>query len=43
MYFKDGWIKVSIGLAQGKKLHDKRETMKRRDDERQMARVMKQY
>ena len=43
MYFKNGWIKVSIGLAQGKKLHDKRETMKRRDDERQMARAMKRY
>lgn len=43
MYFKNGWIKVSIGLAKGKKIHDKRETLKRRDDERQIARVMKQY
>ncbi|MGL5805128.1 MAG: SsrA-binding protein SmpB [Xenococcaceae cyanobacterium] len=43
MYFKGGWIKVSIGLGKGKKLHDKRETMKRRDDQREMARAMKRY
>ena len=43
MYFKNGWIKVSIGLAKGKKLHDKRETAKRRDDQRDMARAMKRY
>lgn len=43
MYFKSGWIKVSIGLAKGKKIHDKRESVKRRDDQRQMARAMKRY
>ncbi|WP_013325480.1 SsrA-binding protein SmpB [Gloeothece verrucosa] len=43
MYFKDSWIKVSIGLGQGKKLHDKRETLKRRQDEREMQRAMKRY
>ena len=43
MYFKNGWIKVSIGLARGKKIYDKRETIKKRDDERRMARVMKQF
>lgn len=43
LYFRDGWIKVSIGLAKGKKLHDKRETMKRRDDQRDMARAMKRF
>lgn len=31
-------IKVEIGLAKGKKLHDKRETIKRRDLEREMKR-----
>jgi SsrA-binding protein len=41
MYFKDSWIKVSIGLAKGKKLHDKREDLKRRQDQRDMARMMK--
>ncbi|NEP89031.1 MAG: SsrA-binding protein SmpB [Okeania sp. SIO2C2] len=43
MYFKRGWVKVDIALAQGKKLHDKRETIKQRDDKRTMQRVMKQY
>ena len=41
MYFKNGWIKISIGLAKGKKIHDKREDAKRRDDKRDMARAMK--
>jgi SsrA-binding protein len=41
LYFKRGWIKVSIGLGKGKKLHDKRESTKRRDDQREMARAMK--
>lgn len=41
MYFKGSWVKVLIGLAKGKKLHDKRETLKRRDDQRDMARAMK--
>jgi SsrA-binding protein len=43
LYLKKGWIKVSIGLAKGKKLHDKRETLKRRQDQREMARAMKRY
>lgn len=43
MYFKRGRVKVSIGLAKGKKLYDKRETIKRRQDEREIARAMKRY
>ncbi|MDE5082274.1 MAG: SsrA-binding protein SmpB [Trichodesmium sp. St15_bin1_1] len=43
MYFKRGWVKVDIALAQGKKLYDKRETIKRRDDKRSMQRAIKQY
>jgi SsrA-binding protein len=43
MYFKRGWIKVSIGLAKGKKIHDKRESVKRREDQREMARAIKRY
>jgi len=43
MYFKRGWIKVSIALARGKKVHDKRETIKRREDQRNMQRAMKSY
>ena len=43
MYFKGSWVKVSLGLGKGKKLHDKRETLKRRQDQREMERAMKQY
>lgn len=41
MYFKGGRVKISIGLAKGKKIYDKRETIKRREDKRDMARAMK--
>ncbi|KAM3094057.1 SsrA-binding protein SmpB [Phormidesmis sp. 146-35] len=41
MYFKRGWVKIVLGLAKGKKLHDKRESVKRRDDQRDMQRAMK--
>ncbi|MGK7877285.1 MAG: SsrA-binding protein SmpB [Xenococcaceae cyanobacterium] len=43
MYFKGGWVKVSLGLGKGKKIHDKRETLKRRQDQRDMERAMKRY
>lgn len=36
-----GWAKLEIALAQGKKLHDKREDMKEKDDRREMDRAMK--
>lgn len=38
LHFKNGRIKVEIALARGKKLHDHRETLKRRAEERDMAR-----
>lgn len=41
LYLKNGWIKVSLGLAKAKKLYDKREDVKKRDDKREMARAMK--
>lgn len=41
MYLKGGWVKVTLGLAKGKKLHDKREDMKQRQDKRDMERAMK--
>jgi len=34
-------VKVEIGLGKGKKLHDKRETIKQRDTEREMKRYIK--
>lgn len=43
MYLKGSWVKVTLGLAKGKRLHDKRETLKRRQDDRDMARAMKRY
>ncbi|MFN6942340.1 MAG: SsrA-binding protein, partial [Parvibaculum sp.] len=43
MYFNDkGFVKVEIGLAQGKKLADKRETLKERSWERDKARLMRE-
>jgi SsrA-binding protein len=39
LYFKKGMAKVALALAKGKKLHDKRDTEKQRDAEREMARV----
>ena len=39
LYFKKGKAKVALALGKGKKLHDKRETSKTRDAEREMARV----
>ena len=42
MYIDDnGYAKMEIGLGKGKKLHDKRETMKSRDVEREMKRYLK--
>ena len=41
MYFKNGRIKVQIGLARGKKDYDKRETIKRRETERETRAAVK--
>jgi SsrA-binding protein len=41
VYLKSGWIKITIGLARGKKLHDKREDLKKKQDNRDMQRAMK--
>jgi SsrA-binding protein len=37
-YFKGNKVKVLIGIAKGKKSHDKRETIKERDIKREMER-----
>ena len=36
MYFKDGRAKIELGLGRGKKLHDKRATLRDRDQRREM-------
>lgn len=41
VYLKNGFAKVLIGLARGKKLYDKRETIKKRDQERELQRKFK--
>ncbi len=41
LYLKDNLAKVAIALAKGKKLHDKRETIIRRETEREISRAMK--
>lgn len=41
VYFKDGKAKVEIALARGKAFYDKRETLRRKDADREMARALK--
>ena len=42
MYFKNGHVKVAIGLAKGKQDHDKRDAEKERDWNREKQRTMRQ-
>ena len=39
LYFSDGKVKVELALARGKRTHDKRQDLARRDAEREMARA----
>lgn len=39
MYFSDGWAKVELGLARGKRSYDKRQDLAKRDAEREIARA----
>ncbi|MBW4579243.1 MAG: SsrA-binding protein SmpB [Tildeniella nuda ZEHNDER 1965/U140] len=43
MYMKRGWVKVDLALVRGKKLHDKREDIKKREDQRTMQRALKNF
>ena len=38
-YFKNGFVKVELGLCQGKKQYDKRESIKKRESDRALARA----
>ncbi|MGR6319434.1 SsrA-binding protein SmpB [Micromonospora soli] len=40
MYFSNGWAKVELGLARGKKSYDKRQAMAERDANRDIAREL---
>jgi len=41
LYFKEGRAKVQLGLARGKKAHDKRETIRERDSQREIQRAVR--
>ena len=42
LYFKDGKVKVELGLCKGKKLHDKRDSEAERESKRDIERVLKE-
>lgn len=43
MYFENGWAKVELGLARGKRSYDKRQDMAERDANREIAREMSRH
>jgi SsrA-binding protein len=43
VYFRDGKAKLRLGLAKGKRQYDKRETIRRRDEQRDLDRARKEY
>ena len=43
LYFKDGRVKVQLGLCKGKKLYDKREDAAKRDAKRTIDRALKEH
>ena len=43
LYFKSGKVKLTLALAKGKRQYDKREAIKRRDEQRELARERKKY
>ena len=42
LYFKDSRVKLQMGLCRGKKLHDKRQDIAKRDAQRDIQRAMKE-
>ena len=42
VYIKDGKIKITLGLARGKRKYDKRDTIRKRDQDRELLRVRKE-
>lgn len=40
VYFSDGWAKIELGLARGKKSYDKRQDLARRDADREISRAV---
>ncbi len=42
LYFRDGRVKVQLGLCKGKQLHDKRDSMAKKDSDREIQRAIRQ-
>lgn len=40
IYFKGAWVKVEIALARGRKMHDKRQNLKQKQDKRDIKRQL---
>jgi SsrA-binding protein len=40
VYFSDGWAKVEIGLARGKRFYDKRQDLAKRDADREITKAL---
>jgi SsrA-binding protein len=40
VYFSDGWAKLELGLARGKRAYDKRQDLAKRDADREISRAM---
>lgn len=43
LYFRDGKVKMQLALAKGKRKYDKRESIRKRDEERDLQRQRKEY
>jgi SsrA-binding protein len=41
IYFKQNYVKLEIGIGRGKNLHDKRQTLKSKEADREMSKAMK--
>jgi len=43
VYFKGGKVKITIAIAKGKRKYDKRETIRKRDEKREIERARRNY
>jgi len=43
LYFKAGQVKVELGVGKGKKIHDKREDLRRKADKREIERAFREH
>ena len=42
LYFSGAWVKIELGIARGRKRHDKRQALKERQDQRDVQRALRQ-